>query len=80
MRFGAWVDNKEWNIDFPITENAVLVAVAEKFVAVITDFNFLRIFTINGLQREILTVTGTPLTMNASRNLLVVVYHGCAGE
>ena len=52
------------------------LAIGSGWCAVATDFGYIRVFTIEGVQRTILC-QGTPfITMVGYENLLAVVYHG----
>lgn len=71
--------NKEWTIDLPTDEESNCVAAGDNFIAVATSRNFLRIFTVSGVQREILAIPGQVVTMNAYKNQMIVIYHSGIG-
>jgi chromosome transmission fidelity protein 4 len=51
------------------------LAVTADWIAVATSLRFLRLFTLSGVQREILSIPGPIVAINALRNRLVVVHH-----
>lgn len=71
--------NKEWSIDLPDDEEACCVAAGDCFVALATSKRHLRLFTIGGVQREVLSIPGSVVAMNARGNHLLVAYHSGVG-
>ena len=51
------------------------MAVGSSFAAVATDKRFLRIFTIGGVQGDILSLPGSVVCMSGHKNQLMVVFH-----
>lgn len=51
------------------------VATGSSFVAVATDKRFLRVFTIGGVQRDILSLPGPVVCMSGHKEQLMVVFH-----
>lgn len=66
---------KEWSTTMPDCEEIQAIAAGETFVAVATDAGFLRLFTLMGTQREVITVPGPVVALVASEDKLVVTYH-----
>lgn len=60
-------------------EDIQAVAVGNKWVAAATTHRFLRIFTLSGVQREILRLPGPAVCLNALDDLLYIVYHSAMG-
>lgn len=51
------------------------LAITADWIAVATSLRFLRLFTLSGGQREILSIPGPIVAINGLRNRLVVVHH-----
>jgi len=67
--------NKEWSIVMEEEEEIRGVAAGDKWVAVVTNRNHLRMFTAGGLQREVVMMTGPLVTMVGEGERLLVVTH-----
>jgi len=67
--------NKEWSVVMEEEEEIRGVAVGDKWVAVATNRNHLRIFTAGGIQREVVMLTGPLVTMVGEGEKLFVVIH-----
>lgn len=73
--FDAWTAKSEWTHLLPKGENALCVAMGDKFVACATDRQWVRIFTHSGLQRVVLSVAGPIVSLTAHETRLCVVHH-----
>lgn len=51
------------------------MATGSSFAAVATDKRFLRIFTIGGVQADILSLPGSVVCMSGHKNQLMAVFH-----
>ncbi|XP_050438249.1 WD repeat and HMG-box DNA-binding protein 1 [Adelges cooleyi] len=71
----SWDGNREWTIDLPVNEDIVGLAITSNWVAVATSLHYLRLFTLAGGQREILSVPGPIVAISGSENRLVAVHH-----
>ncbi|XP_050526875.1 WD repeat and HMG-box DNA-binding protein 1 [Daktulosphaira vitifoliae] len=71
----SWDGNREWSVDLPENEDIVGLAVTTEWIAVATSYRFLRLFTIAGGQREIVSIPGSIVAISGSENRLVVVHH-----
>ncbi|XP_076276688.1 WD repeat and HMG-box DNA-binding protein 1 [Lasioglossum baleicum] len=71
--------NKEWFLDLPEDEEGCCVAAGDTFVALATSKRNLRLFTVGGTQREIISLPGPVVAMNGFRNALVIAYHNGIG-
>ncbi|KZC07659.1 PREDICTED: WD repeat and HMG-box DNA-binding protein 1 [Dufourea novaeangliae] len=71
--------NKEWSVDLPEDEEGQCVAAGDTFVALATSKRNLRIFTVGGTQREIISLPGPVVAMNGLRNTVVIAYHSGIG-
>ena len=56
------------------------VAVNQKYIAVATDARLLRIFTVGGLQYQLLSIPGPIVSMAMSETQILIVYHQGTGE
>ncbi|GAB2209615.1 hypothetical protein Droror1_Dr00026833 [Drosera rotundifolia] len=72
--FKSWANNSEWSMRFE-EEEVKAVALGTAWVAAVTSFNFLRIFTEGGLQRHILSLAGPVVTAAGCRDELAIVTH-----
>ncbi|XP_058806114.1 WD repeat and HMG-box DNA-binding protein 1 [Phymastichus coffea] len=71
--------NKEWSVDLPDEEEVQAVAAGTTFVAVATNARTLRLFMPGGTQREVVSLPGPVVAMNALGNNLAIVYHSSIG-
>ncbi|KAL1554815.1 WD repeat and HMG-box DNA-binding protein 1-like [Salvia divinorum] len=72
--FSSWANNSEWSMRFE-GEEVRAIALGSGWVAAITNFNSLRIFTEGGLQRYILSLDGPVVTAAGYKDELAVVTH-----
>ncbi|KAJ9590981.1 hypothetical protein L9F63_015987 [Diploptera punctata] len=75
----AWDGSKEWSVDLPEGEEALAVAAAQGWVAVATDTRYLRLFTVTGTQREVVSLPGPIVCVCGYKNRLLAVYHSGMG-
>jgi chromosome transmission fidelity protein 4 len=78
--FKSWDSTKEWNIEMPPNENIDAIAVGLKWIAAVTSLRLLRLFSLSGVQREIICLSGPVVSINAFEDLLIVVYHSATGN
>ncbi|KAI5704078.1 hypothetical protein M8J75_001791 [Diaphorina citri] len=74
----SWDGSKEWSLDFP-DEDILAVAAGGSFIASASDKRLLRIFSVGGVQREIISLPGPVVCLNAKDDLLLAVYHSGQG-
>lgn len=67
--------SREWSVSMPECEEIMAVAATDKLVAVATDSQFIRIYSVMGNQREVISLPGPVLTMAGHGDKVVVVYH-----
>ncbi|KAG9448593.1 hypothetical protein H6P81_008558 [Aristolochia fimbriata] len=72
--FSSWANNSEWSMRFE-EEEVKAVALGDSWVAAITDLNFLRVFSVGGLQRHIISLDGPVLTAAGFKDELAIVTH-----
>ncbi|XP_033641025.1 WD repeat and HMG-box DNA-binding protein 1-like [Asterias rubens] len=77
--FASWDNQKDWNTSMPKGENIKAVTLGFGWVAVATDKRLVRLFSIGGMQREVIAVPGPVVCLAAHGNQLLVVYHAGAG-
>lgn len=74
--FCTWENNSEWSMQFE-GEEVRVVALGDSWVAAVTSFNLLRVFTHGGLQRYILSLEGPVVTAAGFNDELAIVMHIC---
>ncbi|OIV97113.1 hypothetical protein TanjilG_10059 [Lupinus angustifolius] len=72
--FSSWANNSEWSMRFE-GEEVKVVALGDAWVAAVTSFNYLRIFTEGGLQRYVISLDGPVVTASGFMDKLAVVTH-----
>lgn len=70
----SWGSNADWNLNLPIEEDPMLLAMGDTWVSVVTSQNFLRFFSYGGVQIGIISLMGSIVTIAGQNNLLAVVY------
>ncbi|MED6135180.1 hypothetical protein PIB30_043879 [Stylosanthes scabra] len=75
--FSSWANNSEWSMRFE-GEEVKVVALGDAWVAAVTSFNYLRIFTEGGLQRHVISIDGPVVTASGLKDKLAVVTHASA--
>lgn len=73
----AWDNtNKEWSISMPKKEFIKCICVSNIFCACLTNHKFLRVYSLSGLQREVVAIPcAQVLTMSAFNNCIFVSYY-----
>uniref|UniRef100_A0A3B4V0D9 WD repeat and HMG-box DNA-binding protein 1 n=1 Tax=Seriola dumerili TaxID=41447 RepID=A0A3B4V0D9_SERDU len=79
LHFSSWDTNKEWMVDLPKGEDARALCVGQGWAAVATSTLMLRLFSIGGLQREIISLPGPVVCMAGHGEQLLIVYHRATG-
>ena len=67
--------SREWSISLPDCEEVLALAASDKLVAVATDCRNLRIFSVMGTQREVLSLAGPTVALAAHGDSILVAYH-----
>lgn len=67
--------SREWSMSMPNCEEILAVAASSKLVAVATDTRSLRIFSVMGTQREMISLSGPVLALAAHEDRILVAYH-----
>ena len=74
MQFSSWDAHKDWTISLPSKESAIAIAIGGSWIAVATSKRYLRVFTVGGVQGDVISVPGHVVTMAAWGSRLSVVY------
>jgi len=70
-----WKDVKEWSYELKNSEQVECIAIGSGWCVAYTNFNYLRVFSNDGIQRHLMC-QGTPVvTMTGYENILAVIYH-----
>ncbi|XP_064484328.1 WD repeat and HMG-box DNA-binding protein 1-like [Ornithodoros turicata] len=79
LHFGTWDSNKEWSLEMPGEENIEGIALGSRWAAVACSSGLLRLFTLGGMQQQVLRLPGPLLCIAGSGDTLAVFYHQGAG-
>ncbi|EDV37970.1 uncharacterized protein Dana_GF11148 [Drosophila ananassae] len=71
----AAAGNKEWSLSLPDCESVEAIVATSHLVAVATSSSFLRIFSVMGTQREVLSIPGPVVALAGHEHCLMLVYH-----
>ena len=74
VHFSSWDNNKDWTITLPSKESIQTIAIGDGWVAMATNKQLLRLLTVGGVQREVISLPGTPVTLASWGGRLAVVY------
>ncbi|XP_030375584.1 WD repeat and HMG-box DNA-binding protein 1 isoform X2 [Scaptodrosophila lebanonensis] len=74
----AAAGNKEWSLNLPDCESVEALLATNKLIAVATSSHFLRLFSVMGTQREVLSIPGPVLALAGHENSLIVIYHSAS--
>ncbi|XP_065367282.1 WD repeat and HMG-box DNA-binding protein 1 [Calliphora vicina] len=67
--------NREWSVQLPDCESVEAICATSKMVAAISNLQYLRIFTVMGTQREIISVPGPVVCVAGYEDRILVCYH-----
>ncbi|KAG5888708.1 hypothetical protein JTB14_035773 [Gonioctena quinquepunctata] len=70
--------SKEWNLKLIATEEIMVVAASESLICIGLANYIVRICSVYGTQRAVISIPGPILSMAAFKNLLMVAYHHAA--
>uniref|UniRef100_A0A6I8SBM7 WD repeat and HMG-box DNA-binding protein 1 n=1 Tax=Xenopus tropicalis TaxID=8364 RepID=A0A6I8SBM7_XENTR len=74
LHFSSWDTSKEWIVDMPKGENIQAICLGQGWVACATNALLLRIFSVGGVQKEMLSLFGPVVCMAGHGDQLIVVY------
>lgn len=80
LHFSTWDKSREWSTDLPQNEEATNAAIGSGWFAIGTNMNRLRIFTIGGVQRNLIDIGGQIIAISGHEDLLFVTYHTGIGK
>lgn len=75
IALGGSGGSREWSVPMPNCEEILCTAASEKLVAVATDVRYVRLFSVMGTQREVLSLSGPVLALAAHMDRVMVAYH-----
>ena len=75
VHFASWDGHKEWSTSLPEGEEAVALAVGDSWVAVATSRRLLRLFTVSGLQRAVLSLAGQVVCIVGHGSKIILTFH-----
>lgn len=70
-----WETKKDWNVKMLEDESIECIASGSGWCACVTDKNWLRIFSQDGVQKQVLSQSSQIVTMVGYENLLAITYH-----
>ena len=76
--YESWAHASEWRVTFPAGEEAAAVATGSSWVAAVTSARMLRVFSLAGAQRQMVSLAGAPVTCCGKGSSLVVAWHAAA--
>ncbi|KAM8876791.1 WD repeat and HMG-box DNA-binding protein 1 [Synchiropus picturatus] len=79
LHFSSWDTNKEWIVDLPTGEDVRALCLGQGWAAVATTSLMLRLFSIGGVQREVMSLPGPVVCLAGHGEQLLVVYHRATG-
>ncbi|MEE6492231.1 hypothetical protein FKM82_016522 [Ascaphus truei] len=79
LHFSSWDNSKEWMADMPKGEDVQAVCLGQGWVACATSGMLLRLFSVGGVQKEMVSLPGPVVTMAGHGEQLMVVYHRGVG-
>uniref|UniRef100_A0A671VXB3 WD repeat and HMG-box DNA-binding protein 1 n=1 Tax=Sparus aurata TaxID=8175 RepID=A0A671VXB3_SPAAU len=79
LHFSSWDTNKEWMVDLPNDEDVKALCLGQGWAAVATDALMLRLFSIGGVQREIISLPGPVVCLAGHGEQLLIIYHRGTG-
>ena len=74
VHFGSWDSNRDWSVSLTAKESIRAIAVGDGWIAIATNKQMLRLFSVGGVQREVISVPGHPVTLSGWGGRLAIVY------
>ena len=74
VHFGSWDNNKDWSVSLTAKESICSIAVGDGWIAIATNKQMLRLFSVGGVQREVISVPGHLVTVSGWGGRLAIVY------
>ncbi|XP_037094911.1 WD repeat and HMG-box DNA-binding protein 1-like [Pollicipes pollicipes] len=79
LHFGSWDSNKEWYLDLAAGEEPEAAALGAGWLAVATSHRLLRLLTLTGVQRHVLSLSGPVVCLAGWEDRLLIVQHAGTG-
>lgn len=76
----AAAGNKEWSLNLPDCESVEALVATSQLIAVATSSHFLRLFSVMGTQREVLSIPGPVVAISGHDNSVLCVYHAAGSS
>lgn len=76
----AAAGNKEWSLNLPDCESVEALAATSHLIGVATSSYFLRLFSVMGTQKEVLSIPGPVVAIAGHENSLLCVYHAAGSS
>src|SRR5699024_1573027 len=73
--FNTWDAAKEWQVDMPKDEQIDAIAAGNTFIAAATSQLYLRIWTVGGVQTNIVSLNGPAVNLSSHERFLMILYH-----
>ncbi|KAJ6644470.1 WD repeat and HMG-box DNA-binding protein 1 [Pseudolycoriella hygida] len=67
--------SREWSISLPDCEEIIAIGASEKLVAIATDVNNLRVFSVMGTQRELICLPGPVVAVAGHGDSIMAAFH-----
>lgn len=67
--------NREWSLQLPDCESVDALCATSKMVVVASNMQFLRIFSVMGTQKEVISIPGPVVCMSGYEDRVLVCYH-----
>ena len=74
VHFGSWDSNRDWSVSLTAKESIRSVAVGDGWIAIATNKQMLRLFSVGGVQQEVISVPGRPVTLSGWGGRLAIIY------
>lgn len=76
--YESWTHDSEWQITMPAGEDILCVATGSSWVAVATSKRYLRVYSLGGAQRQIISLEGDAVSITGHDDSLAVIWHEAA--
>ncbi|KAH8418555.1 hypothetical protein KR222_000542 [Zaprionus bogoriensis] len=76
----AAAGNKEWSLNLPDCESVEALVATSQLIGVATSSHFLRLFSVMGTQRHVLSIPGAVVALAGHDNSLLCIYHAAGSS
>ena len=76
--YESWSNDSEWKISMPAGEDILAIATGSSWVAAVTSKRYLRVYSLGGAQKQIISLEGDAVTVAGDDDSLAVVWHEAA--